>query len=278
MTTTLRPAAPEERHEDGGRSREFTVCVNGRPVGRLLLATDRRLGPATGRITSLRVEPADQRRGRGAVAALAAEEVLRGWGCRRVRARVPADAVHALRLAAALGYTERNRAMVKRLAAAVPPLPPGSEARAMDETDYARWFERTRAGYIGMWEADGVPHGSAVAIADHDCAEALPDGHRTADTALRVLTHRSAEVGWIWVRVRPAGPGGTPWVYLVETAPEHRGEGHGRTLMLIAERECLAAGAEELGLNVFAGNIPATRLYESLGYRPRSYEMTKSLD
>ena len=33
MTTTLRPAGPEERGPDGSRARDFTVCVNSRPVG-----------------------------------------------------------------------------------------------------------------------------------------------------------------------------------------------------------------------------------------------------
>ncbi|MFD7737879.1 hypothetical protein [Kitasatospora sp. NPDC059800] len=37
--------------------------------------------------------------------------------------------------------------------------------------------------------------------------------------------------------------------------------------MLLAERECLAAGVRDLGLNVFAGNEVAIRLYASLGYR-----------
>ncbi|MFD8085922.1 hypothetical protein ACFV4F_29985 [Kitasatospora sp. NPDC059722] len=37
--------------------------------------------------------------------------------------------------------------------------------------------------------------------------------------------------------------------------------------MLLAERECLAAGVRTLGLNVFTVNEVAIRLYASLGYR-----------
>jgi GNAT superfamily N-acetyltransferase len=84
MTTTLRPAEPERRGADGVRSRRFTVCVNSRPVGGITLGTDARFGPEVGRLDALSIEPADRRRGRAAVAALAAEEVLRGWGCRRI--------------------------------------------------------------------------------------------------------------------------------------------------------------------------------------------------
>ena len=65
--------------------------------------------------------------------------------------------------------------------------------------------------------------------------------------------------------VRPAS--GRAYVYDVEVDEAHRGRGHGRALMLLAERSALAAGRPLLGLHVFAGNTPAIGLYESLGYR-----------
>ncbi|MFE7121533.1 GNAT family N-acetyltransferase, partial [Streptomyces sp. NPDC057654] len=118
MTTTLRPTAAERRNEHGGRSRPYEICVNSRPVGGIELATDERFGVRVGRIVRLHVDEADRRRGRGTVAALAAEEVLRGWGCRRAELSIPVAARPALSLAAALGYTERGRAMTKALTTA----------------------------------------------------------------------------------------------------------------------------------------------------------------
>ncbi len=47
--------------------------------------------------------------------------------------------------------------------------------------------------------------------------------------------------------------------------------------MLLAERQALAAGRQVIGLNVFAGNTPAERLYASLGYEPVVYAMYKVL-
>jgi GNAT superfamily N-acetyltransferase len=280
VTTTLRPSGPEERGPGGSRERRFAVCVNGREVGAIRLGTDRQLGADVGRVVSLEIDAPDRRRGRGAVAALAAEEVLRGWGCRDARTTVPAESPYGLRLAASLGYAEANVGMVKRLSQA-PPQPPGGVAvRPMDEADYRVWQQRTRAEYVGRWIAAGVPRQRAEDIADADYVLRLPDGVRTAGTALRVLsdTGTGADLGWLWVRVTaPDGPAARPWVYLVEVAEEHRGRGHGRTLMLAAERECLAAGVHDLGLNVFASNTRARRLYDSLGYRPMSYEMVKSL-
>ncbi|QKW05541.1 GNAT family N-acetyltransferase [Streptomyces sp. NA04227] len=105
MTTTLRPTEPLQRAADGSLSRRYQVCVNGRPVGRVHLATDPVRGPGVARLRELWIDEADRHRGRGAVAALAAEEAARAWGCGTLTASVPETSVPALRLMAALGYT-----------------------------------------------------------------------------------------------------------------------------------------------------------------------------
>ncbi|GAA0464713.1 GNAT family N-acetyltransferase [Streptomyces sp. NPDC046215] len=280
MTTTLRPTAPEQRTAGGGRSRTYEVCVNSRPVGRIELATDARFGPRAGRIVRLDIAEADRHRGRGTVAALAAEEVLRGWRCERVEIAAPADAHAALALATALGYTERNRNMAKTLTAA-PRLPEGSEARPMTEAEFADWEERAKAGYADDWARRGVPAEQARAKADADHRAALPAGRATPGALLSVLTHHGTPVGTLWAALRdprdgsPGEPGA--FVHDVEVGPAHRGRGHGRSLMLLAEIQALAAGRRALGLNVFAGNTPALRLYESLGYRPRTFHLYKTL-
>lgn len=278
MTTTLRPAAPEETGPGGARARSFAVRVNGREAGRVRLTTDLRLGPGVGVIETLEIDEPDRRRGRGAVAALAAEEVLRGWGCRRARSLVPADSPHGLRLAASLGYRELNRGMRKTLTGPAPALPAGCAIRPMSDDDYRAWHTRAHADYVRRWTGEGLSPESATAIAAADHAAILPDGNGTAGTALRVLSYEGTDIGWLWVRLGPpGGPPDQPWVYLVEIGPGHRGHGHGRTLMLAAEAECLAAGASTLGLNVHSDNAPALSLYTSLGYRPQSHAMDKSL-
>jgi GNAT superfamily N-acetyltransferase len=284
MTTTLRPAGPEQFSENGVRSRCFAVCVNSRPVGSIELATDERFGPGVGRITSLAIDKPDRQRGRGTVAALAAEEVLRGWGCRRVEAAVPESAGVTLQLATALGYLERDRTMLKQLDATLPKLPEGlklpegSSVRPMGEDDYARRHVHERDSYIRSWVERGVPYERAAAIADTHYRKVIPDGVHTPDTVLRLLAHDGTDVGRLWVRLRdPADPTRPAWVYHVEVDEEHRGHGHGRTLMLVAERECLAAGAHRLGLNVFADNTPALCLYTSFGYRTTMRTLVKEL-
>jgi hypothetical protein len=47
--------------------------------------------------------------------------------------------------------------------------------------------------------------------------------------------------------------------------------------MLLAERVSLDAGMRRLGLNVFAGDVPAISLYESLGYETTVVNFFKPL-
>jgi GNAT superfamily N-acetyltransferase len=278
MTTTLRPAEPERRGPGGWRSRRYLVCVNSRPVGSVLLATDQRFGPDVGRVERLDVDEPDRRRGRGTVAALAAEEVLRSWGCSRVEVGIPAADAVVLRLATALGYVERNRGMVKKLPGTPPELPRGSAVRPMAAGEYAVWHERERRAHIRGWVDRGMPYDRAAALACADYRAALPHGQATADTALLTLSHGGTDVGHLWLRLRDSvRPRAEAWVYGVDVDEAHRGCGHGRTLMLAAERECHAAGVRTVGLDVHPDNARAVRLYDSLGYRVTDHHLAKPL-
>ncbi|GGW90207.1 GNAT family N-acetyltransferase [Streptomyces chryseus] len=280
MTTTLRPTAPLQQGVDGAQSRTYDVCVNSRPVGSVELSADPRaggMGPV-GRIAALRIDEPDRRRGRATVAALAAEEVLRGWGCRQVEISVPAQASAARRMAAALGYTERRRVMTKALPAQPPGLPPGVVGRPMTEGEFSTWLVHTKAGYVRTLTARGWSEEAARAKSEADHATALADGAATPDTYLGVLVRDGAVVGTLWLALRHPHPGQSgSYVFDVEVPGEYRGQGLGRALLLLAERETLAAGLERVGLNVYTDNTPALRLYESLGYEPVSYHLFKQL-
>ncbi|MFI8231590.1 GNAT family N-acetyltransferase [Streptomyces sp. NPDC085900] len=273
MTTTLRPTEPLQRAADGALSRHYQVCVNGRPVGTVHLATSPAFGESVAQILDLSIEEPDRRRGRGTVAALAAEEVLRGWGCRRVEVSVPAAAEAALRLARTLGYVVRNRHMEKPLGPTAPELPAGSRGRPMTPEEFEPWQEQDKESYAQSWIERGVPEAEARAKAERDHTLALPDGPATQGMDLSVLEHEGEPVGVLWTGSRD----GKAFVYKVETDANHRGRGHGRTLMLLAEAQSVAAGRPAIQLNVFAGNTPAERLYESLGYETLTYHLYKDL-
>ncbi|MEU5808411.1 GNAT family N-acetyltransferase [Streptomyces sp. NPDC047718] len=273
MTTTLRPSGPLQQGAGGARSRPYEIRVNSRRVGALLIACDSPFGPEVGEIRDLAVDPPDRGRGRATVAALAAEEVLRGWGCRRIRAVVPAGSPGGIRLAEALGYVEYSRNMAKELPDGPPALPAGVLGRPMTAAEYAQWLPRAVQGYTEDMISRGVPAEAARAKSQDDHARGLPQGPATPGTHLLVLEAAGASVGTVWVGRNDEGA----YVYDVAVGEQHRGRGHGRALMLLAERAAVGAGERTLGLHVFSGNVPALRLYESLGYRPTGLNYTKDL-
>ncbi|MEU9849891.1 GNAT family N-acetyltransferase [Streptomyces sp. NPDC047985] len=279
MTTTLRPTGPIQEGTDGAKSRAYDVCDNGRPVGTVEIGTDPAFGTTAGVLRSLSIaESAWRRRGRGTIAVLAAEEVLRAWGCARVSVEVPADNEPAARLAAALGYVERGRNMIKDLGPTAPPLPEGVAARPMTPEEFARWSEAAVDRYARSWSDRGVPPEQAMRKSRSDHTRDLPNGQSTAGAHFHVLVHGGEVVGHVWVTVRETGRGEPAgYVFDVEVSEGSRGHGFGRALMLQAERIALGAGARSLGLHVFAENTPALRLYESLGYRTTRYHLAKPL-
>ncbi|MEK9523829.1 GNAT family N-acetyltransferase [Streptomyces sp. NPDC087908] len=278
MTTTLRPAEPLQQTPDGGRSRTYDVCVNSRRVGSVHLSTDPGFGAASGVISRLAVLEPDRGRGRGTVAALASEEVLRGWGCAEVQISVPAEAGPALRMATALGYTERSRNMVKELPAEPPTLPDGVEVRPMTEAEYAEWEVRAKEGFARSWTDRGVPEEQARAKAESSHAKYLPDGLASPGVAIHVVVRDGRPAGHLWTGRIELEPGRwAAFVYDIEVDEARRGHGYGRALMLLAERVAREAGDTLIGLHVFAGNTPALRLYESLGYRTTYVNSAKEL-
>jgi len=75
-----------------------------------------------------------------------------------------------------------------------------------------------------------------------------------------------------------AAPPPGAWLYDIEIAPEQRGKGYGRGLLAALERQLASLRVESLGLNVFADNPVARRLYESSGYDVTTQNMTKTLE
>ncbi|MFF7636927.1 GNAT family N-acetyltransferase [Kitasatospora sp. NPDC008050] len=278
MTTTLRPAGPQTATPDGGADRRWLICANGRPVGTVRTVARRYGSYRVGRIEELEVTDG-LRRGRGTVAVLAAEEVLRAWGCHRAEVTVPVQAQPALALALALGYVETNLHLLKRIGRPAP-LGGGLTIRPIGPAEFPDWLAATKAEFQAHLRAAGFSADQAAQRCAAEHTRLLLQGHATQDAALRRLLVEGRPVGSLWLALdNGLLPDGSPlaWVMTIEVAPEHRGNGYGRELLLAAERECLAAGVRDLGLNVYSGNTVALGLYASLGYRTARRVLTKTL-
>ncbi len=84
-------------------------------------------------------------------------------------------------------------------------------------------------------------------------------------------------IAWIWVALATEGPPDLAWLFDIEILPEYRGQGHGRSVMRLAETEAKALGCSRLGLHVFATNKVAHLLYESCGYQVTDLSMVTTL-
>ncbi|NED14721.1 GNAT family N-acetyltransferase [Streptomyces sp. SID9124] len=278
MTTTLRPSGPIQPGADGAQRRAYDVCDNGRPVGSVTLTLEPGAGGATGAVKELRIDEAVRRRGRGTIAALAAEEILRGWGCTQVSTEVAAGDTAGQRMADGLGYTERSRHMLKTLPEQPPVLPAGLTARPMTPEEFADWEDKAVTGYAESLVSRGFPPERSLEMSRASHARHLPDGLATEGARMDHLIHEGEIVGNVWVSPFEMHPGlRVAYVFDVEVREAFRGKGYGRALMLQAERTALAAGETRIGLHVVTANTPALRLYESLGYVLTNSYLAKQL-
>jgi ribosomal protein S18 acetylase RimI-like enzyme len=281
MTTTLRPTGPLQQESGGARRRGYEICVNSRPAGTVEIAVLPGTGGRTGAVRRLAVAEGDRRRGRGTVAALAAEEVLRAWRCDRIEVSVTEGAEAAARLVASLGYTAYARRLEKPLGGPPEPPPPGLVIRPMDAAGRRHWWPEAVAGHAAAWTAAGVPPEAARSRAEEAHRALLPGGPHApppAGVRLESLFRGGRPAGFLLLGTRRTEEGDpAAYVYDIGVVPEERGQGRGRALLLHAERLALADGHRRIALRVFTGNTPALRLYASLGYRVTATELAKPL-
>jgi ribosomal protein S18 acetylase RimI-like enzyme len=171
--------------------------------------------------------------------------------------------------------------MVKALPSTPPELPAGLAVRPLAAGEFAAWRAAHQEGYAAILvRHTGLSAEQAAAKSAADHARLFPQGLDSPGVSITHLLAAGEVVGTIWVSTLTAEPpteSQRAWVYNVRVHEAFRGHGYGRALMLLAERVTLNAGLRDLALNVHAGNVPAERLYESLGYRPFRWAVAKQL-
>lgn len=149
----------------------------------------------------------------------------------------------------------------------------------MTSDEYDVWVEHAIVGFAAQQVASGAaPEAEAAAYAEQETARLLPDGIATPNHHLwTVRDHEGSPVGHLWLLVRPQSSEVEAFLYDVELVPEARGRGLGRATMLAGEDTARELGATVMRLNVFGHNVPAIRLYRSLGFEVAMAAMTKRL-
>jgi ribosomal protein S18 acetylase RimI-like enzyme len=150
--------------------------------------------------------------------------------------------------------------------------------RPIDSARLPEWIDRSAAEYARDLIAEGRNPDEAARHAADGMAESFPNarpspGHAVFD----VIDDAGAAVGYLWIGPDTSGDHGSWWIWDVLIEVDQRGRGLGRQAMLLGEDYARAQGAHTIGLNVFAFNASARRLYESLGYEPTSIRMRKRL-
>ena len=149
----------------------------------------------------------------------------------------------------------------------------------MTESEFKIWEPRSRAAYA----ADKARSNSMTLIeaqeaADRDFRRYLSDGLKTENSHLFTAKNSAGEIlGSIWFGIRDTPSKRSAFIYDVVIEPEHRGQGHGREMMKLAELEIQKLGASRIGLHVFGYNTAAIQLYHSLGYLTTDVDMEKVL-
>lgn len=86
---------------------------------------------------------------------------------------------------------------------------------------------------------------------------------------------KSVEVGVLWWTLRK--PARSVWIYDIAIAEEFRRRGFARAALQELEKWCRKHSCPQIGLNVFAFNSGAEKLYREMGFEDTSKQMRKLL-
>ena len=208
------------------------------------------------------VGPAFRSRGRGHVLTAALTDKADGHP---FRLWAHGDLPAARQLAAAAGFG-RDRALWQMRAALAgpltePALPDGVTVRPfVPGRDEEPWLEVNRRAFAhhpeqGSWSREDLDE---------------REGEPWFDPAGFFLAERPGKLaGFHWTKIHPAGeasPAAIGEVYVVGVDPAEQGTGLGRALTLVGLHYLRSRGVPGVLLYVDESNVPAVRLYESLGF------------
>ncbi|HWF40657.1 MAG TPA: GNAT family N-acetyltransferase [Acidothermaceae bacterium] len=148
--------------------------------------------------------------------------------------------------------------------------------RPMSPEDIGPWLEQSKADHIADRLDTGEDPQTARSITDAVADRLFPGGAPAPGQFVFVVTEDGLPVGSVWIGAGD-GPPDVWFLWSIEIDVAARGHGLGRHAMRLAEDFARKGGATKLELNVFGNNSVARGLYESLGYRISTIQMSKVL-
>ena len=151
--------------------------------------------------------------------------------------------------------------------------------RPMLPDEFVTYLDWAIDDYAAELERNGKAIGEAAQIASRASFDSLlPDGLATLGHTVLVATNPDdgEPVGVLWFGPSTDDPA-MAWIYDITVDEDKRRRGWGRAIMRSFEGEARARGFMRAGLNVYADNHVARRLYESLGYVETSRQLHKEL-
>lgn len=142
-----------------------------------------------------------------------------------------------------------------------------------DET--ARWLPVAMTAYERARVSAGDTPEQAAAARRTSEEQFFPDGRLVEGHFLFTVEADGEDAGWLWLG--PSPDGGSWWIWDIAVHGSHRKRGIARETMLLAEEFARSQGAKTMRLNVFADNVAAIRLYDSLGYETAAMHKHKQL-
>jgi len=147
----------------------------------------------------------------------------------------------------------------------------------MPSVDLGPWLEQSKADHIADRVDTGEDPETARRITNATSEQLFPGGVPAEGQFVFLVTEDATPVGSVWLGAGQDGPPDVWFLSSIEIDAAARGRGLGRQAIRLAEEFARRRGATKLELNVFGNNSVARRLYESLGYRISTIQMSKVL-
>jgi mycothiol synthase len=135
--------------------------------------------------------------------------------------------------------------------------PAGFTIRSFQPGDAQALTEVQNAAFTGSWgfspnTVEQIQHRSSMSNTSHEGILFLVDGNRIA--------------GYCWTCISPSNGKTRGIIGMIGVSPDYRGLGVSRPILSASMEYLKSAGVDDIGLHVDGNNIPAIRLYTSMGF------------